>query len=196
MERRAFLKLLRIEAGVVAAGVPADALTSFMPLAEPSHDPGLAPKPGVATSKDMERAQVEKAWHGHWHRVNRRRPPRFGRSSEARSRGPMLWWRYDRHRNIQTWTRSARLFTRRNQDRHVMIEIPSPATPQPSSLLPPRRRRSPNDAPGVSRELCRREKYDPIAAIEHSLATLYPSKSSLIVIPSARQQTLATLKSP
>src|ERR1700730_15491700 len=71
-----------------------------------------------------------------------------------------------------------------------MIEIESPATPQPSSLLPPRRRRSPNDAPGASREHCRCEKYDPIAAREHSLATLYPSKSSLTVIPTARQQSL------
>jgi hypothetical protein len=33
------------------------------------------------------------------------------------------------------------------------------------------------------------KKYDPIAAREHSLATLCPSKSSLIVIPTARQQT-------
>jgi hypothetical protein len=31
-----------------------------------------------------------------------------------------------------------------------MIEIASPATPQPSSLLAPRRRRSPNDAPGAA----------------------------------------------
>ena len=54
----------------------------------------------------------------------------------------------------------------------------------------------PNDAPGASREHGRREKYDPIADREHSLATLYPSKSSLIVIPAARQQTPATLKSP
>src|SRR5580704_6327817 len=77
-----------------------------------------------------------------------------------------------------------------------MIEIASPATPQLSSLLPPRRRRSPNDAPGASREHGRREKYDPIADREHSLATLYPSKSSLIVIPTARQPTPATLKSP
>ena len=81
-----------------------------------------------------------------------------------------------------------------------MIEIASPATPQLSSLLSlvvrPRRRRSPNDAPGASREHGRREKYDPIAAREHSLATLYPSKSSLIVIPTARQQTPVTLKSP
>ena len=77
-----------------------------------------------------------------------------------------------------------------------MIEIASPATPQLSSLLPPRRRRSPNDAPGAFREHGRREKYDPIAARERSLATLYPSESSLIVIPAARQQTPATLKSP
>ena len=77
-----------------------------------------------------------------------------------------------------------------------MIEIASPATLQPRSLLPPRRWRSPNDAPGASREHGRREKFDPIAASEHSLATLYPSKSSLILIPAARQQTPATLKSP
>jgi hypothetical protein len=77
-----------------------------------------------------------------------------------------------------------------------MIVIASSATPQPSSLLPPRRQRSPNDAPGASCEHGRREKYDPIAAREHSPATLYPSKSSLIVIPTARQQTPATLKSP
>src|ERR1700720_4237336 len=113
---------------------------------------------------------------------------------------PMPRRPHDRHRNIRTWTRSARLFARRNQDRHVMIEIASPATPQLSSLLPlavrPRRRRSSNDAPGASREHGRREKYDPIADREHSLATLYPSKSSLIVIPTARQQTPATLKSP
>jgi hypothetical protein len=77
-----------------------------------------------------------------------------------------------------------------------MIEIASPATPQLSSLSPPRRWRSPNDAPGASHEHGHREKYDPIAAREHSLATLYPSKSSLIVIPTARQPTPATLKSP
>ena len=61
MERRAFLKLLCIGAGVVAAGAPAEALTSFVPLAAPDHDLDLAPQPGVVTSKDTERAQVEKA---------------------------------------------------------------------------------------------------------------------------------------
>jgi hypothetical protein len=81
-----------------------------------------------------------------------------------------------------------------------MIEIASPATPQFSSLLPlvvrPRRWRSPNDAPGASREHGRREKYDPIADTEHAIAALYPSKASLIVVPTDRQQTPATLKSP
>jgi hypothetical protein len=62
MERRAFLKLLRIGAGVVAAAAPAEAFTSFVPLAAPDHDLDLAPQPGIATSNDMERAQVEKAW--------------------------------------------------------------------------------------------------------------------------------------
>src|ERR1700731_1909454 len=82
------------------------------------------------------------------------------------------------------------------QDRHVVIEIASPATPQLSSLLPPRRPRSPNDAPGASREHGRREKYDPIAAREHSLATLYPSKSSLIVIPTALDNRRQRLSNP
>jgi hypothetical protein len=61
-----------IGAGVVAAAAPAEAFTSFVPLAAPDHDLDLAPQPGVATSKDMARAQVEKARYGHWRRVNRR----------------------------------------------------------------------------------------------------------------------------
>jgi hypothetical protein len=81
-----------------------------------------------------------------------------------------------------------------------MIEIAPLATPQLSSLLPlvvrPRRWRSPNDAPGASRKYGRREKYDPIADREHSIATLYPSKSSFIIIPIAQQQAPATPKSP
>ena len=84
MERRAFLKLLCIGAGVVAAAAPAEALTSFMPLAAPGHDLDLAPQPGVATSKDMERARVEKAWYGHWRRVNRRHWRRFHRRYHRR----------------------------------------------------------------------------------------------------------------
>ena len=77
-----------------------------------------------------------------------------------------------------------------------MIEIASPATPQLSSILPPRQRRSPNVAPGASRKHGRREKYDPIADREHSLATLYPSKSSLIVIPTALDNRRQRLSNP
>ena len=72
MERRAFLKLLCIGAGVAAIAAPAKALISFVPLAAPGHDLGLAPQPGVATSEDMAHMQVEKAYYGHWRRVNRR----------------------------------------------------------------------------------------------------------------------------
>ena len=72
MERRAFLKLLCIGAGVAAVAAPAEALASFVPLAAPDHDPDLASQPGVATSEDMERVQVEKAYYGHWRRVGRR----------------------------------------------------------------------------------------------------------------------------
>jgi hypothetical protein len=86
MERRAFLKLLCIGAGVVAAGAPAEAFTSFVPLAVPNRDLDLAPQPGVATSKDMERVQVEKAWYGHWRRVNRRHWRRVNRRHWRRVR--------------------------------------------------------------------------------------------------------------
>ena len=72
MERRAFLKLLCIGVGVAAAAAPAVAFTSFVPLAAPDHDLDLVPQPGVATSENMERVQVEKAWYGHWRRVGRR----------------------------------------------------------------------------------------------------------------------------
>jgi hypothetical protein len=81
-----------------------------------------------------------------------------------------------------------------------MIEIALPATPQLGSLLPlvvrPRRWCSPKDPPAACREHGRRQKYHPVAGREHPLATLYPSKSSLMVMATARQKTPATLKSP
>jgi hypothetical protein len=81
-----------------------------------------------------------------------------------------------------------------------MIEIATPATPQLGSAVPlvfrPRRWRSPKDPPAASLEHARHEKYHPMAGGERPLATLYPSKSSLMVIATTRQQTLATLKSP
>jgi hypothetical protein len=72
MERRAFLKLLCIGTGLAAAAAPVEALTSFVPLAAPDQDLNSAPKRGVATSEDMERTHVEKAYYGHWRRVGRR----------------------------------------------------------------------------------------------------------------------------
>ena len=71
MERRAFLKLLCIGAGLAAAAAPAEALTSFVPLAAPDQDLDLAQR-GAATSEDMERTHVKKAYYGHWRRVGRR----------------------------------------------------------------------------------------------------------------------------
>jgi hypothetical protein len=81
-----------------------------------------------------------------------------------------------------------------------MIEIASSAAPQLGSLLPlvvrPRRSHSPKDAPAGSPEHGHREQYHPMTGKEHPIATLYPSKSSLMVIATTRKQTLATLKSP
>ena len=81
-----------------------------------------------------------------------------------------------------------------------MIEIASAAMPQLGSLLPrvirPRRWRSPKHPPAASPEQGRSQKYHPVADREHLLATLYPSKSSLMVTATTRKQTPATLKSP
>src|SRR5208337_96317 len=88
---------------------------------------------------------------------------------------PMLRRPHDRHRDIRTRTRFARLFARRTQDRHIMIEIASSAAPQLGSLLPlavrPRRSRSPKDAPADSPEHGRREQYHPMTGKEHPIAT-------------------------
>jgi hypothetical protein len=84
-----------------------------------------------------------------------------------------------------------------------MIAIASPATPQPDSFLPlvvrPRRWRSLKYPPAASPDHHRNhrnQKYHRVAGGEHLLATLYPSKSSLIVISTTRQKTPAPLKSP
>jgi hypothetical protein len=81
-----------------------------------------------------------------------------------------------------------------------MIAITSPAMPQPASLSPrfarPRRQRSPEYHPAAYHRHGRHEKYDPIADTERHFAMLYPSKSAVMVLPTPRQQTLATLKSP
>jgi hypothetical protein len=81
-----------------------------------------------------------------------------------------------------------------------MIEIASPATPQLSSLSPlvvrPRRRRSPEDAPGAYREHDCREKHDSYADREWLFATLHPPKLSSIAVPAVRRRRPFPLKSP
>ena len=57
------------------------------------------------------------------------------RAARPRASMPMLRRPHDRHRDIRTRTRFARLFARRTQDRHIMIEIASPAAPQLGSLF-------------------------------------------------------------
>ncbi len=79
MERRAFLQLLCVGMGMASAATPAKAFTLFAPLAAPGSDPGRAPKPSVATPEDIDRAQVEKVYYGHWRRVNRRHYRRVSR---------------------------------------------------------------------------------------------------------------------
>jgi hypothetical protein len=73
MERRAFLQLLCIGTGTVAATTPLKALTVAVPL--PATRP--APEPS-AKSEDMDGAQVEKAYYGHARRVTRRVARRHG----------------------------------------------------------------------------------------------------------------------
>ena len=94
----------------------------------------------------------------------------------------MLRRSHDHRREVRTRTRSARLFARRDQDRHVMIEITPSATSQRHPFLPlvvrQRRWRSPGDALGASRDHRHHEKYDRIADRQRCPATLRPSKSS------------------
>ena len=79
MERREFLQLLGLGIGILSAPAAAKAFTLAPPLAptEPSSIP--APEPSVLKPEDMERAHVEKAYYGHWRRVNRRQNRRVYR---------------------------------------------------------------------------------------------------------------------
>ena len=72
MERRAFLQLLCVGVGTVAAMTPTKALTLVAPLDATHSSPRPAPEPSVAKSEDMDRVQVENAYYGHARRVNRR----------------------------------------------------------------------------------------------------------------------------
>ena len=79
MERRAFLQLLCFGMGIAGGAAPAKALTLVAPLAVPGRDSSLAPEPSVATEEDIDNAQIEKIWYGHWRRVNRRHYRRVSR---------------------------------------------------------------------------------------------------------------------
>ena len=76
MERRAFLQLLGgMGMATMLASAPAKAMTLIAPVA------GLGParEPGVAKPEDIEREEVQKAYYGHWRRVNRRHYRRVSR---------------------------------------------------------------------------------------------------------------------
>jgi hypothetical protein len=79
MERRALLQLLCVGMGMVSAATATKAFTLVEPLAAPGSNLGLAPESSVATSEDMDRGKVEKAYFGHWRRVGRRHYRRVGR---------------------------------------------------------------------------------------------------------------------
>jgi hypothetical protein len=72
MERRAFLQLLCFGMGMVSAATAAKALTFAEPLTAPDSNRGPTPEPAVPTPEDMDHAQVEKTYYGHWRRVGRR----------------------------------------------------------------------------------------------------------------------------
>ena len=86
MERRAFLQMLCVGVGVASVATPVRALTLAAPHEPNNAGPAPAPEPAVATSEDMERAQVEKAYYGHWRRVNRRHYRRVSRRVYRRHR--------------------------------------------------------------------------------------------------------------
>jgi hypothetical protein len=79
MERRAFLQLLCVGLGAASLATPAKALTLIDQLAGRGSESGQAQAPSVATPEDVDRAQVEKVWYGHWRRVNRRHYRRVSR---------------------------------------------------------------------------------------------------------------------
>jgi hypothetical protein len=72
MERRSFLRLLCAGVGTLSVATSAKALDMVMPLNAGERDVAETPAPSVATPKDMDGVQIEKAWYGHWRRVNRR----------------------------------------------------------------------------------------------------------------------------
>jgi hypothetical protein len=81
MERRQFLQLLCVGMGMVLATKPTKAITLVAPpLTQTDSGSGPTPETSVAKSEDMDPAQVEKAYYGHWRRVKG-----TGSSSASRS---------------------------------------------------------------------------------------------------------------
>ena len=79
MERREFLQLLGLGIGMLSVPAAANAFTLAAPLVPTEPSPVPAPEPSVLKPEDMERAHVEKAYYGHWRRVNRRHNRRVSR---------------------------------------------------------------------------------------------------------------------
>ena len=76
MERRAFLQLLAVGMATISAAAPSNALNLVAPLA--ASGPGPA-KPSAGIPENVEGAQIEKAYYGHWRRVTRRHYRRVSR---------------------------------------------------------------------------------------------------------------------
>ena len=115
MERRAFLKLLFIGVGAVAAAVPAHAFTSLAPLAEPDRNLDLAPRPNVATSEDRDGVQVQKAYYYRPYYRHRRRV--YRRHARRVYRRHYYYHPYYGHRR-RVYRRHARRVYRRYRRRY------------------------------------------------------------------------------
>ncbi len=79
MERRAVLQLLCFGMATACAATPAKAFTLVAPMPVPNSGPERAPEPSVATGEEIDQAQIEKVYYGHWRRVNRRHYRRVSR---------------------------------------------------------------------------------------------------------------------
>ena len=72
MERRAFLQFLCVGMGLASVATPATAFTLLAQPAANGPEGSPAPEPSVATKEDVDGAQVEKVYYGHYRRVRRR----------------------------------------------------------------------------------------------------------------------------
>lgn len=72
MKHGVFFPLLCAGIVIASGATPAAAIALVTPFSAPNREMSVAPEPGVATSKDLDSAKVEKAYYGHWRRVHRR----------------------------------------------------------------------------------------------------------------------------